>query len=98
MQGGRGDAVDAGDHGRARRRAAPDGRGDAPVMARTKPRHRTAAEQDAAMASVARIYVNVEAQRAAARRAIRARRASIDPPDEELILPLPTEVDAPVIT
>jgi hypothetical protein len=83
------------DQGRARRRAAPDGRGDAPGMARTKPWHRTAAEQDAAMASVARLHADVEAQRAAARRAIRARRASIDPPDEELILPLPTVLEAP---
>ena len=47
------------------------------------------------MASVARLHADVEAQRAAARRAIRARRASIDPPDEELILPLPTELEAP---
>jgi hypothetical protein len=72
-----------------------DGRGDAPDMARTKPWHRTAAEQDAAMASVARLHADVEAQRAAARRAILARRASIDHPDEELILPLPTELEAP---
>jgi hypothetical protein len=47
------------------------------------------------MSSVARLHADVEAQRAAARRAIRARRASIDPPDEELILPLPTELEAP---
>ena len=37
---------------------------DAPGMARTKPWHRTAAEQDAAMASVARLHADVEAQRA----------------------------------
>ena len=41
----------------------------------------------AASLAVARVHADVEAQRAAARRVIRARRASIDPPDEEVILP-----------
>jgi hypothetical protein len=78
-----------------RRRATPDGRGDTPGMARTKLWHRTAAEQADAMASVARLHADVETQRASARRAIRTRRASIEPPDEELILPLPTELEEP---
>ena len=55
----------------------------------------TAAEKAAAALAVEELHASVEAQRDAARRAIRGRWASIDPPDEELILPLPTEHEAP---
>jgi hypothetical protein len=71
-----------GAQGRARQRASQGGRGDALVMARTKPCHMTAAEKAAAALAVEELHASVEAQRAAARRIIQARWASIDPPDE----------------
>ena len=55
----------------------------------------TAAKKAAAALAVEELHASVEAQRAAARRAIRARWASMDHDDEELILPLPTEHEAP---
>jgi len=55
--------------GQARRRAAPDGRGDAPVTARTKC-HMTAAEKAVMTLAVSRRRADIKAQQAAARRVI----------------------------
>ena len=72
------------DQGLSRKSVVQDGRGDTPGMARTKPWHRTSAEQDTVMAIVSHLHDDVEGQRAAARLAIWVCLASIDPPDEQL--------------